>query len=177
MAKLYFRYGAMGSSKTANAIMVQYNYEERGQKVLMLKPKLENRDGAVIVRSRCGLETACRFIEDVTAADAQGGGEEEPREHQGCLPVVGAIEGRQPSQAEQDAVGHCGIGRSPPGVQPGGVVDDAQPGLEGDPSRPILLDDGLHPLVLQTQHLGDVHGRGPSAWVCGKITNPTLFLS
>ena len=64
MAKLYFRYGAMGSSKTANAIMVQYNYEERGQKVLMLKPKLENRDGAVIVRSRCGLETACRFIEE-----------------------------------------------------------------------------------------------------------------
>ena len=51
MAKLYFRYGAMGSSKTANAIMVQYNYEERGQKVLMLKPKLENRDGAVIVRA------------------------------------------------------------------------------------------------------------------------------
>ena len=39
-----------------------------------LKPKLENRDGAVIVRSRCGLETACRFIEDVTAADAQGYG-------------------------------------------------------------------------------------------------------
>ena len=40
MAKLYYRYGAMGSSKTANAIMVQYNYMERGQKVLMLKPKL-----------------------------------------------------------------------------------------------------------------------------------------
>ena len=31
MAKLYFRYGAMGSSKTANAIMVQYNYRERGR--------------------------------------------------------------------------------------------------------------------------------------------------
>ena len=45
MAKLYFRYGAMGSSKTANAIMVQYNYEERGQKALMVKPALENRDG------------------------------------------------------------------------------------------------------------------------------------
>lgn len=54
MAKLYFRYGAMGSSKTANAVMVQYNYRERGQNVLMLKPKLENRDGANIVRSRCG---------------------------------------------------------------------------------------------------------------------------
>ena len=41
MAKLYFRYGAMGSSKTANAVMVQYNYRERGCEVLMLKPKLE----------------------------------------------------------------------------------------------------------------------------------------
>ena len=45
MAKLYFRYGAMGSSKTANAIMVQYNYQERGQKALMLKPQLDKRDG------------------------------------------------------------------------------------------------------------------------------------
>ncbi len=74
MAKLYFRYGAMGSSKTANAIMVQYNYMERGQRVLMLKPRLENRDGAVIVRSRCGLETQCRYVEDVTAEDAKGYG-------------------------------------------------------------------------------------------------------
>ena len=45
MAKLFFRYGAMGSSKTANAIMVQYNYEERGQKALMVKPRLDTRDG------------------------------------------------------------------------------------------------------------------------------------
>ena len=65
MAKLYFRYGAMGSSKTANAVMVQYNYQERGRKVLMLKPKLENRDGATIVRSRCGLEAQCRFVEEL----------------------------------------------------------------------------------------------------------------
>ena len=72
MAKLYFRYGAMGSSKTANAIMVQYNYMERGQKVLMLKPKLENRDGASMVKSRCGLETECRFVEDITLDDARG---------------------------------------------------------------------------------------------------------
>ena len=40
MAKLYFRYGAMGSSKTANALMVKYNYEERGQKVLIAKPAI-----------------------------------------------------------------------------------------------------------------------------------------
>ena len=72
MAKLYYRYGAMGSSKTANAIMVQYNYMERGQKVLMLKPKLENRDGASTVKSRCGLETECRFVEDITLEDVRG---------------------------------------------------------------------------------------------------------
>ena len=69
MAKLYFRYGAMGSSKTANAVMVQYNYRERGRQVLMLKPRLENRDGATIVRSRCGLESECRFVEDLPQID------------------------------------------------------------------------------------------------------------
>ncbi|MBQ8556403.1 MAG: thymidine kinase [Clostridia bacterium] len=74
MAKLYFRYGAMGSSKTANAIMVQYNYEERGQRVLMLKPKLENRDGASLVKSRCGLSTECRFVEDIALDDVDGYG-------------------------------------------------------------------------------------------------------
>ena len=72
MAKLYFRYGAMGSSKTANAVMVQYNYRERGREVLMLKPKLENRDGATIVRSRCGLEAECRFVEDLENMDLTG---------------------------------------------------------------------------------------------------------
>lgn len=39
MARLYFHYGAMGSSKTANAIMVQYNYQERGQRALLVKPR------------------------------------------------------------------------------------------------------------------------------------------
>ena len=72
MAKLYFRYGAMGSSKTANAVMVQYNYRERGQQVLMLKPKLENRDGATVVRSRCGLVAECRYVEDLPDISLQG---------------------------------------------------------------------------------------------------------
>ena len=72
MAKLYFRYGAMGSSKTANAVMVQYNYRERGREVLMLKPKLENRDGADIVRSRCGLEAQCQFVEDLDSIPLDG---------------------------------------------------------------------------------------------------------
>lgn len=42
MAKLYFRYGTMGSSKTANAMMVRYNYVDRGQAPVMLKPRIEH---------------------------------------------------------------------------------------------------------------------------------------
>ena len=69
MAKLYFRYGAMGSSKTANAIMVQYNYQERGQNALMLKPMLDNRDGARVVGSRSGLTAPCYFVEELDTID------------------------------------------------------------------------------------------------------------
>lgn len=64
MAKLFFRYGAMGSSKTANALMVEYNYFERGKKALMLKPKLENRDGKMLIKSRIGLQKECEYVED-----------------------------------------------------------------------------------------------------------------
>lgn len=71
MAKLYFRYGAMGSSKTANAIMVQYNYLERNQRVLMVKPALENRDGERILKSRCGLSTECVFMEELGQYDVR----------------------------------------------------------------------------------------------------------
>lgn len=64
MAKLYFRHGAMGSSKTANALMVEYNYYERGKKALLLKPALDTRDGKGIIRSRMGLWKECCFVED-----------------------------------------------------------------------------------------------------------------
>ena len=64
MAKLLFRYGAMGSSKTANALMVRYNYVEKGKKVVLLKPKCEDRDGEKIIRSRIGLKEPCEFAED-----------------------------------------------------------------------------------------------------------------
>ncbi|MBQ7583313.1 MAG: thymidine kinase [Lachnospiraceae bacterium] len=64
MSKLYFRYGAMGSSKTANALMVRYNYEEKGKNAVLLKPMLDNRDGEKVVRSRMGLEYHCEFVED-----------------------------------------------------------------------------------------------------------------
>ena len=69
MAKLYFRYGAMGSSKTANAIMVQYNYRERGQNALLLKPRLDSRDGEKVVGSRSGLCAPCEFIENLDRID------------------------------------------------------------------------------------------------------------
>ncbi|MCF0133679.1 MAG: thymidine kinase [Blautia sp.] len=64
MAKLYFRHGAMGSSKTANALMVVYNYYERGKNALMVKPQLDSRDKGV-VRSRMGLEQPCLYVEDL----------------------------------------------------------------------------------------------------------------
>ena len=64
MAKLYFRYGAMGSSKTANALMVRYNYLEKWQNPLFLKPKTDTRDGNNRVVSRIGLEAECEFVED-----------------------------------------------------------------------------------------------------------------
>ena len=56
MAKLYFKYGAMGSSKTAQALITKYNYEERGLKVWLLKPAADVRDGALTVMSRIGLQ-------------------------------------------------------------------------------------------------------------------------
>ena len=56
MGKLYFKYGAMGSSKTAQALITKYNYEENGLKVWLIKPCTDTRDGADIIRSRIGLE-------------------------------------------------------------------------------------------------------------------------
>lgn len=62
MAKLYFKYGAMGSSKTANALITKFNYEERGMKVWLIKPSIDDRDGADAVRSRIGLEAKACII-------------------------------------------------------------------------------------------------------------------
>jgi thymidine kinase len=62
MAKLYFKYGAMGSSKTANALITKFNYEERGMRVWLIKPSLDDRDGADSVSSRIGLSQKARVI-------------------------------------------------------------------------------------------------------------------
>ena len=62
MAKLYFKYGAMGSSKTAQALITKYNYEENGLNVWLIKPSADTRDGADILRSRIGLEAKVEII-------------------------------------------------------------------------------------------------------------------
>jgi thymidine kinase len=64
MAKLYFKYGAMGSSKTANALITKFNYEERGMRVLLIKPAMETRDGEDVIVSRIGLSAKCRPVLD-----------------------------------------------------------------------------------------------------------------
>ena len=65
MAQLYFKYGAMGSSKTANALMTRFNYEERGQKTLLVKPRLDTRDGDHMVVSRIGLTYPCIYFDEM----------------------------------------------------------------------------------------------------------------
>ncbi len=62
MAKLYFKYGAMGSSKTAQALIAKFNYEERDMKVWLIKPSIDVRDGEKVIRSRIGLYAECDVI-------------------------------------------------------------------------------------------------------------------
>ena len=62
MAKLYFKYGAMGSSKSAQALITKFNYEEKGMSVWLIKPSVDTRDGADLIRSRIGLEAHARII-------------------------------------------------------------------------------------------------------------------
>ena len=83
MAKLYFKYGAMGSSKTAQALITKYNYEENGMKVWLIKPSADTRDGMDILRSRIGL------LAQVQVMDPQADIYEKfQASHQGCHIVI-----------------------------------------------------------------------------------------
>lgn len=62
MAKLYFKYGAMGSSKSAQALITKFNYEEKGLKVWLIKPSIDTREDLEIVSSRIGLKSKCTPI-------------------------------------------------------------------------------------------------------------------
>ena len=62
MAKLYFKFGAMGSSKSAQALITKFNYEELGMTVWLIKPSTDTRDGADLIRSRIGLSCKAQVI-------------------------------------------------------------------------------------------------------------------
>ena len=65
MAQLYFKYGALGASKTANVLMTRFNYEERGQQTLLVKPRMDTRDGDHMVASRIGLSYPCIYFDEL----------------------------------------------------------------------------------------------------------------
>ena len=76
MAKLYFKYGAMGSSKSAQALITKFNYEELGMSVWLIKPSVDTRDGAGTVKSRIGLRAEARVItpeDDIVAEYRKAG--------------------------------------------------------------------------------------------------------
>lgn len=64
MAKLYFKYGTMGASKTAQALIAAFNYRESGKTVFLCKPAADTREGDGIMRSRIGLEAECVEIKE-----------------------------------------------------------------------------------------------------------------
>ena len=69
MSKLYFKYGTMGSSKTAQALMTKFNYEQKGFKVFLIKPVIDKRnieDGEIVVKSRIGLSSPCSTFDTTT---------------------------------------------------------------------------------------------------------------
>ncbi|MCX7711137.1 MAG: thymidine kinase [Clostridia bacterium] len=66
MAKLYFRYSAMNAGKTTQLLQVKFNYEERGQNILLIKPAIDVREGMGIVKSRVGLEAEATLIHSDT---------------------------------------------------------------------------------------------------------------
>jgi len=74
MAKLYFRYGAMNSGKSTALLQAAYNYEERGQRILLAKPEIDTK-GADQISSRLGVERTVDFLirpeDDVRALFAE----------------------------------------------------------------------------------------------------------
>lgn len=60
--KLYFRYGTMGSAKTALLLTTAYNFEERKIRYLCMKPAVDTRETKNVIRSRIGIERECKWI-------------------------------------------------------------------------------------------------------------------
>lgn len=98
MAKLYFKYGAMGSSKTAQALITKYNYEENDLKVWLVKPSADTRDGEKILRSRIGLQAEVETIPPEMDVYARF---EESRKGQCDLIIVDECQFLTPEQVDQ----------------------------------------------------------------------------
>ncbi len=97
MAKLYFKFGAMGCSKTAQALITKFNYEERGMKVLLLKPAIDDRDGVNTVKSRIGLEE-----EAVTVGGSENVYEKYLNDYSDCnVIIVDECQFLSPEQVDQ----------------------------------------------------------------------------
>lgn len=97
MAKLYFKFGAMGCSKTAQALITKFNYEENHMKVLLLKPAIDNRDGADIVKSRIGL-----YNEAVAVREDENIFELHEKEYSDCnVIIVDECQFLTPEQVDQ----------------------------------------------------------------------------
>jgi len=62
MAKLYFRYGTVGSAKTLNLLAVAHNYRQQGKDVLLIKPDMDSRFGKDRIKSRAGLEMTADIL-------------------------------------------------------------------------------------------------------------------
>lgn len=60
--KLYFRYGTMGSAKTAMLLTTAYNFEERNMNYMCMKPRIDTREGKNVIHSRIGIERRCEWI-------------------------------------------------------------------------------------------------------------------
>ena len=61
-SKLFFRYATMNSTKSAELLMKAYNFEERGLKILCIKPSIDGREGKNVIKSRVGIERECKMI-------------------------------------------------------------------------------------------------------------------
>lgn len=64
LAKLYFRHGTMDSAKTLNLLAVAHNYRSQGKRVLLVKPRMDDRFGAAAIRSRAGIEAEADLLVD-----------------------------------------------------------------------------------------------------------------
>ncbi|MFR9727784.1 thymidine kinase [Saccharopolyspora sp. MS10] len=70
MAKLYFRYGAMNSGKSTALIQVAHNYEERGQRVFVVKPAIDTKSPHVLSRIMVSREVDLVLGEEASLRDA-----------------------------------------------------------------------------------------------------------